>query len=86
MRTARAYDVRRAGQMVRIHLRMPETQVSDTQLQEVWRALDQDNSGYINAGEFGRFMRRPRALRPVHCRATAGRRAGFRARGPPGVH
>ena len=43
--------------MVRIHLRMPETQVSDTQLQEVWRALDQDNSGYINAGEFGRFMR-----------------------------
>ena len=43
--------------MVRVHLRMPETQVSDTQLQEVWRALDQDNSGYINAGEFGRFMR-----------------------------
>ena len=43
--------------MVRIHLRMPETQVSDRQLQEVWRALDQDNSGYINAGEFGRFMR-----------------------------
>ena len=43
--------------MARIHLRMPETQVSDTQLQEVWRALDQDNSGYINAGEFGRFMR-----------------------------
>ena len=43
--------------MARIHLRMPETQVSDTQLQEVWRALDHDNSGFITAGEFGRFMR-----------------------------
>ena len=43
--------------MARIHLHMPETQVSDIQLQEVWRALDHDNSGFITAGEFGRFMR-----------------------------
>ena len=42
-------------------LRLPESQVSDKQLQEVWRALDDDNSGYITAGEFGRFMRLGRA-------------------------
>ena len=43
--------------MARVHLHLPETQVSDKQLQEVWRALDVDNSGFITAGEFGRFMR-----------------------------
>ena len=27
-------------------------------IKSVWLALDADRSGYINAGEFGQFMRR----------------------------
>ena len=30
-------------------------------LKQVWKVLDADGSGYIEAGEFGRFMRRGEA-------------------------
>ena len=38
-------------------LRLPDASLPERQLQEAWRALDDDNSGFITAGEFGRFMR-----------------------------
>ena len=45
--------------MTRHVLKLPdnEANVPERKLQQVWRALDDDNSGFITAGEFGRFMR-----------------------------
>ena len=50
--------------MTRHVLKLPdhEANVPERKLQ-VWRALDDDNSGFITAGEFGRFMPRRRPLR-----------------------
>lgn len=43
--------------MVREELKLPNSLVPDSKLQQIWRALDEDVSGWINTGEFGRFMR-----------------------------
>lgn len=43
--------------MIRQELKMTVGQLSDEQLKAVWLALDEDNSGLITVGEFGRFMR-----------------------------
>lgn len=43
---------------VREELKLLPSRVPEEELQQVWRALDEDNSGFINAGEFGRFMRK----------------------------
>ena len=32
-------------------------ELPDTRLRSLWKALDQDGSGYVTAGEFGQFMR-----------------------------
>lgn len=43
--------------MIRNELKVGTAQLSDLALEAVWRALDEDNSGLISAGEFGHFMR-----------------------------
>jgi len=42
--------------MVRNELKVQLNQLPDSTLSAVWRALDEDNSGLITTGEFGRFM------------------------------
>ena len=42
--------------MVREHLRLSSFMLPDAELQAVWRALDNDDSGFLTAGEFGVFM------------------------------
>lgn len=44
--------------MVRVVLSLSRNELSDTKLRALWRALDEDASGYITAGEFGRFMKK----------------------------
>ena len=44
--------------MVREELKLTSTMVSDETLRMVWTALDNDQSGFISANEFGRFMRK----------------------------
>jgi Ca2+-binding EF-hand superfamily protein len=46
--------------MIRNELKVPEASVSREQLLAVWRVLDDDNSGIIKCGEFGKFMRKGR--------------------------
>merc|ERR1712139_131126 len=43
--------------MVRNELKVPNSRFSDEQLKAIWVALDEDGSGLITAGEFGKFMR-----------------------------
>jgi Ca2+-binding EF-hand superfamily protein len=43
--------------MVREEMRLTLAQLPESQMQSLWRGLDVDNSGWISAGEFGRFMR-----------------------------
>jgi Ca2+-binding EF-hand superfamily protein len=43
--------------MIRNELRVPFSMLSEEQLKAVWRCLDEDQSGLITTGEFGRFMR-----------------------------
>jgi len=43
--------------MIRNELKLPPSMLSDDQLKAVWRSLDEDRSGLITTGEFGRFMR-----------------------------
>ena len=38
-------------------LNLTQSSLPDSKLQSVWRALDEDASGFISTGEFGRFMR-----------------------------
>ena len=47
--------------MVRNELKLKPADLNDKVLKSVWKALDSDVSGYIEAGEFGRFMRRGEA-------------------------
>eukprot|EP00927_Polykrikos_kofoidii_P065102 TRINITY_DN60898_c0_g1_i1.p1 TRINITY_DN60898_c0_g1~~TRINITY_DN60898_c0_g1_i1.p1 ORF type:complete len:542 (-),score=99.18 TRINITY_DN60898_c0_g1_i1:71-1696(-) len=47
-------ELKRATRFV---LSIPSSQVSDADLQAVWRILDADNSGNISVAEFGAFMR-----------------------------
>ena len=44
--------------MVRQHLKASVAEVSKAHLQSVWKAIDTEESGYIDVGEFGRFMKK----------------------------
>jgi len=44
--------------MVRSQLLMSKAELPDSVLRSLWVALDEDASGYICAGEFGRFMKK----------------------------
>jgi len=44
-------------QMVREELHLGKAEMPLPQLQSLWKALDENGSGYICIGEFGRFMR-----------------------------
>ena len=44
--------------MIREELKLSKADLKESKLQAVWRALDSDLSGFISAGEFGRFMRK----------------------------
>ncbi len=44
--------------MCRDELRLNRGSMSDAKLHALWRALDEDGSGWVSAGEFGHFMRR----------------------------
>ena len=44
--------------MVRSHLMLGKNDVPPAKLKSLWKALDEDSSGYIDAGEFGRFMKK----------------------------
>ena len=46
--------------MVRRKLRLGVATVSDDALQAVWKAMDEDGSGFVSIGEFGAFMRKGR--------------------------
>merc|ERR1712232_839056 len=43
--------------MVRNELKVSSSRFSEDQLKGIWLALDEDKSGLITAGEFGKFMR-----------------------------
>jgi len=43
--------------MIRDELRIPSGKMSDEAIDAVWHALDEDNSGLIDTGEFGHFFR-----------------------------
>ena len=44
--------------MVRKELKVAPSELSDGELRSVWVSLDDDGSGHVSAGEFGKFMRR----------------------------
>jgi Ca2+-binding EF-hand superfamily protein len=44
--------------MVRRVLSVPRTELSEAKLKSLWKALDEDASGYLSAGEFGRFFKK----------------------------
>ena len=48
--------------MVRNELLIRPKELPDQQLKRLWRALDEDGSGFIAAGEFGAFMRKGEAM------------------------
>lgn len=43
--------------MIRGELKIPNSRLTEEQLQAIWRYLDEDHSGLITSGEFGHFMR-----------------------------
>ena len=43
---------------MRTHLKLDAYALSEETMRSVWVALDSDGSGYLSAGEFGRFMRK----------------------------
>ena len=43
--------------MIRDELRLDHYHLPEVEVKKLWLALDQDGSGHIDAGEFGRFMR-----------------------------
>ena len=43
--------------LCREELKMTKADTPDLELQGAWNALDDDDSGFITAGEFGPFMR-----------------------------
>ena len=46
------------SKMVRHYLAISRTDMPEMKLRALWRSLDEDASGYISAGEFGRFMKK----------------------------
>lgn len=49
------------AKMLREMLKIPRHEYSDETLRSMWKALDNDSSGNITAGEFGAFMRKANA-------------------------
>ena len=49
---------------LRQELGLGKKEVADAQLQGLWKALDEDASGFISAGEFLRFVKRGSAALP----------------------
>ena len=43
--------------MVRSELKLSKSQLPESRLWSLWRAIDENENGFICAGEFGRFMR-----------------------------
>ena len=46
------------SKMVRSYLAIGKADLPEPKLRALWRALDEDASGFISAGEFGRFMKK----------------------------
>ena len=44
--------------MVREELKIKEKTLAETSLQSLWRALDEDSSGFVSVGAFGHFMKK----------------------------
>ena len=59
------------AQLVRHELSIGKAEVPPAQLQSLWRALDENESGFICAGEFGRFMRVANDVAPLDVVAEA---------------
>ena len=75
-------------QMVRSQLRLAKAELPHSKLESLWVALDEDRSGMISAGEFGRFMKKgapklpqegPRAARKMVLERKATERALIKA-------
>ena len=49
---------------LREKLQLPEAELPEPKLQAMWKRLDEDESGFITAGEFLRFARRGAAAAP----------------------
>ena len=64
---------------IRSVLRLDKGSLPDARLQAMWVALDEDSSGFISAGEFGRFMRRGEAEGEIARTRAAKQRAQRRA-------
>jgi Ca2+-binding EF-hand superfamily protein len=50
-------DFREFGRMVRHELKISKSKLSESKLLSLWRAIDENENGFICAGELGRFMR-----------------------------
>ena len=57
--------------MVRTELRLKPKEMLESTLKSLWATLDEDNSGFIQAGEFGHFMKKgEKAVRALSPRGT----------------
>ena len=45
------------SELCREELKLTKADMPDVKLQGAWNALDDDDSGFITAGEFGPFMK-----------------------------
>jgi len=50
--------------LMRIQLEIPERQAPDKLLRSVWKALDYDETGWINSAKWGPFMKRGEGATP----------------------
>lgn len=66
-------------EIVRGPLQFSKAELPAPKLKALWKALDEDSSGWISAGEFGRFMRKgePEPLLPAKERMLNERIAAF---------
>lgn len=68
--------------MIRNELKIGSSKISEEQLRALWLSLDEDQSGLITAGEFGKFMR---LGAHVHIMADTGRAQLTRAKKAEGA-
>ena len=54
-------DFKEFTHMLRVQLSIPLQQLSEVGFQAIWKSIDPDNSGFINLGEFGRFIKKGEA-------------------------
>jgi len=52
-------------EMLRGSLQMSRKELPESRLQQAWKALDEDESGWVSTGEWGRFMKIGRPPPPV---------------------